>query len=143
MPALKYDNTVKKNIPHVKQKRAIPQKRISKRRSHKAKLYSISIISFFVFSSAILTVTVFLIHYLNLRSECNQIDKSIYRLEEEYEKIIKNNKQMENELKTYQDLDEIYRKAVGEYGMVFPNKNETILYEAPDEGYVRQYAEIP
>ena len=71
------------------------------------------------------------------------MDKSIHHLEEEYEKIVKSNEQMKDELGIYQDLEAIYQKAVREYGMVFPNKNETIWYESPDMGYVRQYTEIP
>ena len=41
------------------------------------------------------------------------------------------------------DLNYIYKVAVEELGMVYPNKNEVITYKSGSESYVRQYADIP
>ena len=41
------------------------------------------------------------------------------------------------------DLDYVYSIAVNELGMVYPNNNEVITFEAADDSYVRQYADIP
>lgn len=41
------------------------------------------------------------------------------------------------------DLDYVYRVAVEELGMVYPNNNQIITFEKVEESYVRQYADIP
>ena len=41
------------------------------------------------------------------------------------------------------NLDEVYRVAVQELGMVYPNNNRTVYYQSSADGYVRQFGNIP
>ena len=50
---------------------------------------------------------------------------------------------METRINTSLDLDYVYRVATEELGMVYPNKNQVILYNKTESEYVRQYEDIP
>ena len=41
------------------------------------------------------------------------------------------------------DVNEVYRIAVGEYGMVYPNKEQVVYYRQSESSYVVQNEEIP
>jgi len=54
-----------------------------------------------------------------------------------------NNDALENALDASLDLEEIYRIATEEYHMVYPADDQIIYYQNTDNGYVRQYEDIP
>ena len=81
--------------------------------------------------------------YLRVQSETVVITKEIRQLEDELESLQDRNEAAYNEVLDAVDLDEIYRVAVQELGMVYPDKNETIYYQSDDNGYVRQFGDIP
>ena len=50
---------------------------------------------------------------------------------------------METSINTSLNLDEVYRIATEELGMVYPSKDQVILYNKTESEYVRQYEDIP
>ncbi|MDD5934374.1 MAG: septum formation initiator family protein [Clostridiales bacterium] len=82
-------------------------------------------------------------NYLQAQSNAIQLDKQITVLENQVNDLTDKNDAMEMSINKPVDLDEVYRIAVGELGMVHPNNNAVITYDANDSGYVRQYDDIP
>lgn len=81
--------------------------------------------------------------YLKAQAESIQLGKQIVTLETQLGTLTDQNDTMEIAINKPVDLDEIYRIAVGELGMVHPNNNTVIEYESNEVGYARQYEEIP
>lgn len=81
--------------------------------------------------------------YLNVQSKTVVITKEIRQLEEELADLQDRNVAACNEVLDAINLDEVYRVAVQELGMVYPNKNRTLYYESNEDGYVRQFGDIP
>ena len=81
--------------------------------------------------------------YLKVQSETVVITKEIRQLESELENLQDRNEAACNEVLDAVNLDEVYRIAVQELGMVYPNKNRTVYYQSDDKGYVRQFGDIP
>lgn len=103
----------------------------------------INFVSMLVLTLAI-GVTLFVcIEYLTMQSKIVQIDKEIINLEKDLTKLQDTNNIIKNTLAASIDLDNVYEVAVGELGMVYPNKNKVITYKKNNVGYVRQYGEIP
>lgn len=114
------------------------------RPSHKPEVSrGIDFVSMMVLLVAIVATLFVCIEYLKVQSGIIQMDKEIVSLEKNLSKLKDTNDAMSNSLAASLDLDEIYTIAVGELGMVFPNKNQVRSYEKNDAGYVRQYGEIP
>ena len=83
------------------------------------------------------------VRYLDLKAESSRLDKAVASLKDELLVLTDTNAGKEQALVENIDLDAIYQTAVGEYGMVFPNKNTVIYYDPADLSYVRQHADIP
>jgi len=81
--------------------------------------------------------------YLKVQSETVVINKEIRQLEDELQSIQERNEAAYNEVLDAVNLDEIYRVAVQELGMVYPDKNRTIYYQGEENSYVRQFGDIP
>ena len=81
--------------------------------------------------------------YLSVQADSTQLDKRIVSLESQLAKLNDRNNSIEVSLNQAVDLDEVYRIAVTELGMVHPNNNMKIEYESNDVGYVRQFENIP
>ena len=68
---------------------------------------------------------------------------NIITIEKELEFLKSENDALETRINTSLDLDYVYRVATEELGMVYPNKNQVILYNKTESEYVRQYEDIP
>ena len=89
-------------------------------------------------------ITLFVcLEYLNVQSNMRQTDKTIVSLESELKDITDKNNATEAKLNAKVDLERIYEIAVGELGMVFPNKNEIINYPMDYHSYMQQNSDIP
>ncbi|MBE5961504.1 MAG: hypothetical protein E7256_09015 [Lachnospiraceae bacterium] len=100
------------------------------------------------FSMAFLTiamgVTLFTcLDYLKMQSQLLQLDKQNVTLSSQLSTLTDKNNAALDAMTEAIDLDKIYRVAVGELGMVFPNNNQVVTYEGNDTGYVRQFEDIP
>lgn len=81
--------------------------------------------------------------YLKVSADMAYLDKSIKVLTSELTSVQDRNEAQYSALAQAIDVDAIYAEAVGRLGMVYPNKNEVLTYNAQADGYVRQYGEIP
>lgn len=94
--------------------------------------------------SVAMVITLYVCYnYLQAQSDTIQLDKQIVSLENQISDLKDKNDAIDMLISKPIDLDEVYRIAVGELGMVHPNKNAVITYDGNESGYVRQYEDIP
>lgn len=103
----------------------------------------IDFVSMVILTAAIIITLSACVEYLKVQSGVTQLDKDLIKLENSLTDLRDTNNAMKNSLAAALDLQKIYNIAVGELGMVFPNKNRIITYDKNDVGYVRQYSDIP
>ncbi len=104
---------------------------------------SISKASMFVLTIAIVATLYFCIEFLMLQHEVTNMEKDIVKKEQQLISIRNENDAAYEQINMVYDLDYVYRVAVEELGMVYPNNNQIITFEKVEESYVRQYADIP
>lgn len=120
----------------------LPSRR-TRPKSQPKTLSGINFASLLVLVAAI-SVTVFMCYeYLTLQADVSGLNKQIKAGKVELVELTKENDAAQSKLNKAVDLDKIYQIAVGEYGMVYPNKNAVITYESGKSDYVRQYEDIP
>ena len=76
--------------------------------------------------------------YLNLQASVKNS-----KLEQQLAKITNSNDEKEQEINASIDYDAILNTAVNELGMVYPDRNQVITYDAGESEYVKQYQNIP
>ncbi len=103
----------------------------------------INMASMLVLTMAIVATFYFCVEYLMLQYNVKAIEKEIISLEHNLITMQNENDAAYEQINSTYDLDYVYQVAVGELGMVYPNKNTVITYQGNDEGYVRQYQDIP
>ena len=81
--------------------------------------------------------------YLRVQANIVVTNKAITKLETELSDLRTRNEAAYNMVVDAVDFEEVYRTAVTELGMVFPNKNKVVTYSVDPSGYVRQFKEIP
>lgn len=99
--------------------------------------------SLLILTLAIGATLYFCIEFLMLQNQVSGMEKNIVSMERELTTLRKENDAAYEQINTVYDLDYVYGVAVNELGMVYPNNNEVITFEKTDDGYVRQYADIP
>lgn len=103
----------------------------------------IDFISMLILLTAMAATLFVCFDYLQAEHKARQLGKQIVSLESDLKTLTDKNDNMEIAINQPVDLDEIYRIAVGELGMVHPNNNTIIEYESNEVGYTRQYEDIP
>ncbi len=103
----------------------------------------INMASMLVLTLAIAATLYFCVEYLMLRYDVTAMEKELVSLERNLTTMKSENDAAYEQINSAYDLDYVYRVAVGELGMVYPNNNTVITYQGNDEGYVRQYRDIP
>lgn len=94
--------------------------------------------------AAAMAITLYLCYnYLQVQGNIVQLERDILLLSQEADTITAENAALEERLNSAVDWETVYRKAVGELGMVYPNKNEVITYRSTESGHVIQYQDIP
>ena len=83
------------------------------------------------------------VNYLNLRSDLITSTSEINSLQEELNTITTNNNEKQVDLESDINYQEIYDKAVNEYGMKYPDSDSIVEYDGGTLGYIRQYQNIP
>ena len=71
------------------------------------------------------------------------MDKKIVSMEKDLTKLTHENDATLEAINTAYNLDYVYKVAVEDLGMVYPNNNKVITYKSEDTDYVRQYEDIP
>lgn len=105
--------------------------------------HGINFLSMTLFAVA-MAITLYLCYdYLKVQGNIVQLERDIVNLEADVNAKVLENDALEASLGTTLDLEEVFMTAVGELGMVYPNKNEVISYTANEDGHVIQYRDIP
>lgn len=81
--------------------------------------------------------------YIQLHAEINSEIAAVRADSEELERLRSENEARQNSIDKAMDVNEIYRIATSELGMVYPDKDRTITYDKSESEYVRQYDTIP
>lgn len=93
---------------------------------------------------AAMAITLYLCYnYLQVQGNIVQLERDVTVLEQQLDTILAENAAMEDGLNVETDWESVYRTAVTELGMVYPNNNEVITYESTKNGHVIQYKDIP
>ncbi len=93
---------------------------------------------------AAMAITLYLCYnYLQVQGNIVQLERDIMVLEQQLDTVTAENAALEDSLSGQIDWDEVYRTAVSDLGMVYPNNNEVITYESTEQGHVIQYQDIP
>jgi len=81
--------------------------------------------------------------YLKVNASINASMNRIANMEQQLVKARAENAVMENRLSAQMDLEEVFRIAVEEMGMVYPDENEVVEYTEQMREYVRQHENVP
>ena len=140
-------NTVRKLRPArapEKGERQKPKKKVSYRvRRNQEKALQVNLPYVLMFTVALICTLYLCINYLQVQSTMTTRIHNIETIEKELEFLKSENDALETRINTSLDLDYVYRVATEELGMVYPNKNQVILYNKTESEYVRQYEDIP
>lgn len=140
-------NTVRKlrvapDIRREEEEYQVPQRRRQVQAQPKA-LSGISFASLLVLTVAIIATVYVCVDYLMLQHQVSQMDKKIVSMEKDLTKLTHENDATLEAINTAYNLDYVYKVAVEDLGMVYPNNNKVITYKSEDTDYVRQYEDIP
>ena len=103
----------------------------------------IDFLSMLLLTAAMIATLFVCFQFLKAQTESIQLGKKIVTLQSQLGTLTDQNDTMEIAINQPVNLDEIYRIAVGELGMVHPNHNTVIEYESNEVGYARHYEDIP
>lgn len=80
--------------------------------------------------------------YLKAEYAVTSNSEQIMSLKNQLSEVNKQNQQLEDEIASSVNLDEVYRIATQELGMVLPSKEEVFYIGADDITYTKKYADI-
>lgn len=99
---------------------------------------------YLIFLTACMIATLYLcFNYVQVQTNINTRINSIDQKKKEYDRLKSENDALQNSIDTSMDLNEIYRVATQELGMVYAGKDQVITYDKTESEYVRQYEDIP
>lgn len=102
----------------------------------KAKHMNIGYVLFLV--AALFLCAMVLINYIQSQAELTAKISEISQLEKELNTIKRSNDEEIERLESSINLEEIKRRAITELGMLYANKNQIIIYQSPDQDYMRK-----
>lgn len=118
--------------------KVVEQPKTAPKLSHGIDLFSMILLS------VALVITLYLCYnYLQVQGNIVQLERDVMIMEQELDTMLAKNDALEDGLNGQVDWEQVYLTAVGELGMVYPNKNEVITYESRELGHVIQYKDIP
>lgn len=132
-------------LPEIERREERRQDKQQEQRKAKAPglSHGINLLSMTLFAVA-MAITLYLCYdYLKVQGNIVQLERDIVNLEADVNAKVLENDALEASLGTTLNLEEVFQTAVGELGMVYPNKNEVISYTASEDGHVIQYRDIP
>lgn len=106
-------------------------------------LSGINLASLLVLCIAIIATLYMCVEYLKLQNNVSQMDSKIITMENRLTDMTKANVAAYETINKKYNLDYVYKVAVKDLGMVYPNKNKVITYKRGKADYVRQYKDIP
>ena len=103
----------------------------------------VDFLSMLFIAAAIICVAFFGARYLITSARTAELGRNLKEAKVTLDDMKKGNDAAYSNVDASVDMGEVYEKAVGEYGMVFPDENQVVMYDYHEEGYVRQYEAIP
>ena len=94
-------------------------------------------------SAIVITIFAICLQYLNVQSQVKTNSTAVTRLQSELNELTNSNDELELEINAGIDYEQIYNTAVNELGMVYPERDQVITYDAGVSEYVKQYHDIP
>ncbi len=126
--------------PRRKEQKSVKRKK-SERRSGRRKNAGAG---FIVVLAIALSLTVFsCINYLQLKSRLTKQSAEIAGMESELSQLKADNDAYYNEVIASVTIEEIKRAALGDLGLHYASESQIRYYDMDDDGYVRQYTEVP
>lgn len=144
---IKYSNTEpipkRKNEP-VKQPVAPKKKSVSTQtRRNRDKAASMNGKMTLFLASAVCITLFICFKYLNLMSDMKANQSQITMLQQELDELKTDNNVTSSRLSSSIDLEEVYKRATQELGMVYAVDGQIVTYTAPPSEYVEQYTNVP
>lgn len=102
----------------------------------KAKHMNIGYVLFLI--AALFLCAMVLINYIQSQAELTAKISEISQLEKELNTIKRSNDEEMERLESSMNLEEIKRRAIIELGMVYANENQVIIYQSPNQDYMRK-----
>ena len=137
-------NTVRKAAPEIyipeRREEALPARRAIKRRQQ-ARQMSPAYVLFLSIASVVVLAAC--IGYLRVQASINSRMSEIQSLESQLEEMIDLNESARTRIEAASDINQIYRTATEELGMVYPDDSQVIYYDQTEREYVQQYESIP
>lgn len=83
------------------------------------------------------------VNYLKLQTEITEKTNSIKAVQQSIDTLTSQNDSLDYTVNSYIDLDNIYKIATEELGMVRATKDQVQLYNKSENEYMKQYSDIP
>ena len=97
-----------------------------------------------IFLVAVIAVTIYtMVSFLTVNSDDTNMSKQVVALEREIIDMENINEAAMAKANASVDLNEVYRIATEELGMVHASQNRVISYESTNSDFVRQYSGVP
>lgn len=87
-------------------------------------------------SAIVITIFAICLQYLNVQSQVKTNSTAVTRLQSELNELTNSNDELELEINAGIDYEQIYNTAVNELGMVYPERDQVITYDAGVSEYV-------
>lgn len=139
-----YGNTVRREMELPERQRRARRRSIEKVDSQRRIEGALSMDAPYVImlTLALIVVLGMCVAYLRVQADITARIKNIEAQEKLLEQYVTDNDALQSRIDASIDLDEIYKVATEELGMVYANKDQVISYEKAPTEYVRQYDNI-
>lgn len=138
-------NTVRKlNTSPARRVEERPERQVEhkrKKKTEKALAFDFAYTAFL--TCAIICTFVACVSMLTLQAKITTQTKTITKLENTLNTLMADNDAASVRLNSSVDLNEMYRIATQELGMVYPTAGQVIEYESENQEYVTQYQDVP
>lgn len=130
------------DVPDVEEVREERKERRARQRQiHRANqinfLYTVAV------TGVVAVIFTICFQYLNVQSTVKNNASEVAKMQSDLNSLKESNDEQEVEINASIDYNALYNTAVNELGMVYPNKNQVISYDAGESQYVKQYQDIP
>lgn len=96
-----------------------------------------------IFSIALIITLFICVDYLQLRASISSRIKRIEQLQLQVEELVTENDTAQLHIESSVNLDDVFEIATKELGMVYPSKDQILLYDKTELEYVKQNEDIP
>ena len=94
-------------------------------------------------SAAVIVAVVLCVIVLKLSADVKEAKNTVSSLQDELDEQLDANAEYSSGLDSMTDLDEIYKTATEELGMVYSEPGQTVYYSQNSDDYVVQYKNVP